>query len=238
MTIEEVRPSASERIYAIGDIHGRLDLLERAIAAIQRDVKENGPAALTVTLGDYIDRGPQSCGVLERLIESPFPTSYVALKGNHETLLEAFLADPATGPYWRQQGGLETLQSYGIHVGGLMGVGFATARDQLRAALPAAHVQFLSSLKTSFTRGRYFFCHAGVRPGVPLERQRDEDLLWIRNEFLGSSMDFGKIIVHGHTPVPEPEVLPNRIGIDTGAFATGRLTCVALSDGAPRFLRV
>jgi len=238
MTIEDVRPSASERIYVIGDIHGRLDLLERAIAAIRRDVEEHGPAALTVTLGDYIDRGPHSRGVLDRLIENPFPTSYVALKGNHETLLEGFLADPATGPYWRQQGGLETLRSYGIHVGGLMGVSFATARDQLRTALPAAHVQFLSSLKTSLSRGKYFFCHAGVRPGVPLERQRDEDLLWIRNEFLGSNMDFGKIVVHGHTPMPGPEVLPNRIGIDTGAFASGRLTCVALSGGAPRFLRV
>ncbi len=238
MTNEDVRSNAQERIYAIGDIHGRLDLLERAIAAIRHDVEEHGPAALTVTLGDYIDRGPQSRGVLDRLIENPFPTSYVALKGNHEEMLEAFLADPATGPHWRQQGGLETLQSYGIKIGGLMGASFEAARDQLRAALPAAHVQFLSSLKTSVSRGKYFFCHAGVRPGVPLDRQSDEDLLWIRDAFLSSGLDFGKIVVHGHTPVAKPDVLPNRIGIDTGAFATGRLTCVALSGGAPRFLRV
>jgi serine/threonine protein phosphatase 1 len=97
-------------------------------------------------------------------------------------MLEAFLADPATGPYWRQQGGLETLQSYGIHFGGLIGVSFASARDQLRAALPAMHVQFVSSLKTSFTRHRYFFCHAGARPGVPLEQQSDKDLIWLRND--------------------------------------------------------
>lgn len=238
MANEDLRSSAPERIFAIGDIHGRLDLLERAIAAIRRDIEEYGTAALTVTLGDYIDRGPQSRGVLDRLIDNPFPTSYVALKGNHEDMLEAFLADPATGPYWRQQGGLETLQSYGVHVGGLMGASYAAARDQLRAALPEAHLQFLRALKTSFSRGKYFFCHAGVRPGVPLERQSDEDLLWIRNDFLGSHADFGKIIVHGHTPVREPEVLPNRIGIDTGAFATGRLTCVALGGDAPRFLRV
>jgi Calcineurin-like phosphoesterase len=238
MTIEDTGPSASERIYAIGDIHGRLDLLERAIAAIRHDVEEHGPAALTVTLGDYIDRGPQSRGVLDRLIENPFPTSYVALKGNHETMLEAFLADPTTGPFWRQQGGLETLQSYGIRVGKILGASFAAASDQLRTALPAAHIQFLSSLKTSFSRGKYFFCHAGVRPGVPLERQSDEDLLWIRDTFLSSTMDFGKIVVHGHTPTAKPEVLPNRISIDTGAFATDRLTCVALSGGAPRFLRV
>jgi serine/threonine protein phosphatase 1 len=238
MANEDVQSSAPGRIYAIGDIHGRLDLLERAIAAIRRDVEEYGPAALTVTLGDYIDRGPQSRGVLDRLIDNPFPTAYVALKGNHETMIEAFLADPATGPYWRQQGGLETLQSYGIHVGGLMGASFAAARDQLRAALPEAHVQFLRSLKTSLSRGKYFFCHAGVRPGVPLERQSDEDLLWIRDDFLGSDTDFGKIVVHGHTPASEPEVRPNRIGIDTGAFASGRLTCVALDGGVPRFLRV
>ena len=236
MTIEDIRSSVPERVYAIGDIHGRLDLLDRAIAAIRRDIEEHGPAALTVTLGDYIDRGPQSRGVLDRLIENPFPAPYVALKGNHEKMLADFLADSATGPYWGSQGGLETIRSYGVHVGAL--TNFARARDELQAALPEAHVQFLRSLKTSLSRGKYFFCHAGVRPGVPLERQSEDDLLWIRDEFLGSGMDFGKIVVHGHTPVPEPEVLPNRIGIDTGAFATGRLTCVALDGGAPRFLRV
>lgn len=238
MTNEDVRSSVPERIYAIGDIHGRLDLLERAIAAIRRDVEEHGPAALTVTVGDYIDRGPQSCGVLDRLIENPFPTAYVALKGNHENMLEAFLADPATGLYWRQQGGLQTLQSYGIRLRGFITANFADARDQLKAVLPAAHLNFLRSLKISLSHGKYFFCHAGVRPGVPLERQSEDDLLWIRDEFLSSRADFGKIIVHGHTPMPEPEVRPNRISIDTGAFATGRLTCVALSGGAPRFLQV
>jgi len=238
MTNEDVQSSVPERIYAIGDIHGRLDLLERAIAAIRRDVEEHGPAALTVTVGDYVDRGLQSRGVLDRLIENPFPTPYVAIKGNHESMLEAFLADPATGPYWRQQGGLQTLQSYGIRIRGFMVANFAEARDQLRAALPGPHVDFLHSLKTSLSRGKYFFCHAGVRPGVPLERQSEDDLLWIRDAFLASDTNFGKIVVHGHTPVAEPEVLPNRIGIDTGAFATGRLTCVALSGGAPRFLPV
>ena len=153
-----------------------------AVVAIQRNVEEHGPAAVTVTLGDYVDCGPQSRGVLDRLIENLFPTPYVALKGNHETVFEAFRADPATGPYRRQQGGLETLRSYGIHVDGLMGVSFATSRDQLRAALPATHVQFVSSLKTSFTRHRYFFCHAGAQPGVPPERQSDKDLIWLRND--------------------------------------------------------
>ena len=110
--------------------------------------------------------------------------------------------------------------------------------DQLRAAMPAEHLKFLQSLKTSYSHGKYFLCHAGVRPGVPLDRQSDEDLLWIRDEFLSSKMNFGKIVVHGHTPVEAPEVLPNRINIDTGAFATGQLTCVVLDESGHRFLKV
>jgi len=238
MTTAETQASAAERIYAIGDIHGRLDLLERAIAAIRRDVDEHGPATLTVTLGDYVDRGLQSRGVLDRLVENPFPTPYVALKGNHESLFEAFLADPTSGPYWREQGGLETLRSYGVRVFGPGPIGFAKAREQLLVALPPSHLQFLRSLKLSYSRGNYFFCHAGVRPGVPLDQQSEDDILWIRDEFLDSTRDFGKIVVHGHTPVAEPEVLPNRIAIDTGAFATGRLTCVVLDGRSPRFLRL
>lgn len=235
---DDTQSQAAERIYAIGDIHGRRDLLDRAIAAIERDVAKRGPAALTVTVGDYIDRGPDSRGVIDRLAENPFPTPYVALKGNHEDILETFLTDPETGPYWREQGGHQTLKSYGVHVGGISGVSYAEARNALRRVMPAEHVEFLRSLKMSYCRGKYFFCHAGVRPRVPLDRQREEDLLWIRGDFLASGCDFGKVVVHGHTPVEEPQVLPNRIDIDTGAFATGRLTCVALEDGVTRFLDV
>ena len=227
------------RIYAIGDIHGRLDLLERAIVAIERDVEEHGAAALTVTLGDYIDRGPASRGVLDRLAVNPFPTPYVALKGNHEAIMESFLEDPATGPHWRELGGLETLHSYGISVGRfMMGGNFEDAALALRAALKPSHTGFLQSLKTSHSHGRYFLCHAGVRPGVPLDRQDERDLLWIRGEFLNSDADFGKIVVHGHTPGEEPDVRPNRINIDTAAFATGRLTCIALEPDGHRFLKV
>jgi serine/threonine protein phosphatase 1 len=232
-------PNEKTRLYVIGDIHGRLDLLEHAIAAINRDVEELGSDALTVTLGDYIDRGPASRGVLDRLVANPFPTPYVALKGNHEGLLAAFLTDPAAGQHWRRLGGLETLHSYGVPVSGLMlGKNYEQASDRLRIALPVDHMNFLQSLKTSLSHGKYFLCHAGVRPGVPLERQSEEDLLWIRDEFLSSRMDFGKIVVHGHTPTEEPEVLPNRINIDTGAFMTGRLTCVVLDEGGHRFLTI
>lgn len=225
------------RLYAIGDIHGRLDLLERAIAAIREDVARYGGDALTVTLGDYVDRGPTSRGVIERLAQNPFPTPYVALKGNHEGMLLDFLDDPDIGMHWRMQGGEQTLQSYGVAVRPLMvGKANVEAAERLRTAMPASHLAFLGSLKTSLLHGRFFLCHAGVRPGVPLEEQTEHDLLWIRGEFLKSKADFGKIVVHGHTPVAEPEVLANRINIDTGAFASGRLTGIVLEHDGYRFL--
>ena len=231
-------PTMHRRIYAIGDIHGRSDLLDRMVGLIHDDLGEMpGEQCLTVTLGDYIDRGPDSSGVLDRLCDNPFRTAYVALKGNHEELLEAFLREPEGGRYWRQLGGLETLASYRVPVSPLMvGRNYTQASESLRAALPKQHSDFLSSLPLSLDLGRYFLCHAGIRPGIPFDRQNPEDLLWIREEFLLSKYDFGKIVVHGHTPTEQPEVLPNRINVDTGAFATGRLTCVVLEAGQHRFL--
>lgn len=230
-------PNENTRVYVIGDIHGRLDLLDRLIDEIERDAEERGASSLTVTLGDYIDRGPDSRGVLDRLLSNPFPGDYVALKGNHEALLETFLEDLAIGAHWRQLGGLETLRSFGVSIAATMvGKNYEEAAEQLRVALSPAHTKFLASLKTSLTVGRYFLCHAGIRPGIALERQRPQDLMWIRGEFLRSRLDFGKIVVHGHTPTAEPEVLPNQINIDTGAFATGRLTCVVLEGGSHRFI--
>jgi serine/threonine protein phosphatase 1 len=229
---------AHRRVYVVGDIHGRSDLLDRMVEEINRDL-EAKPAAetLTVTLGDYVDRGPDSRGVLDRLICNPFPTEYIALKGNHEELFEIFLRDPAIGPRWRQLGGLETLHSYGVPVASLMvGKGFEEASRALRESVPKAHLSFLGSLKLSFSVVDYFLCHAGVRPGIPLERQAAEDLLWIRGTFLNSKTSLGKVVVHGHTPTEAPEVLPNRINIDTGAFLTGRLTCLVLEGSSQRFL--
>jgi hypothetical protein len=175
--------------------------------------------------------------VLDRLAKNPFPTEYIALKGNHEELFEAFLRDPGVGSHWRQLGGLETLHSYGVPVAAVMiGKGFEEASKALLQAIPEDHLRFLASLKLSVSVGDYFLCHAGVRPGVALEKQSAEDLLWIRDEFLNSKKNFGKVVVHGHTPTEAPEVLPNRINIDTGAFATGRLTCLVLERGSRRFL--
>jgi diadenosine tetraphosphatase ApaH/serine/threonine PP2A family protein phosphatase len=232
-------PSAlPDRTYAIGDIHGRSDLLDRLIVSIARDLKERPVAkALAVTLGDYIDRGPDSRGVLDRLIRNPFPCDYIPLKGNHEALLESFLSDPSVGQHWRGLGGLETLVSYRVPVRGLMiGKEYEQASKALRSAAPPEHLEFISSLRTSLPLGRYFLCHAGVRPGIPLDRQSVEDLLWIRGQFLQSSVDFGKIVVHGHTPSERPEVLPNRINVDTGAYITSCLTCAVLDAGPLRFL--
>jgi serine/threonine protein phosphatase 1 len=236
--IETIPVPEPERLYVIGDIHGRSDLLDRMIVEIARDLEAHPiGTALTVTLGDYVDRGADSRGVLDRLSRNPFPTPLVALKGNHDSLFEAFLTDPSVAGHWRRLGALETLHSYGVPVASLMmGRDYAEAAAALRAAVPPAHLAFLASLPTYLSIGKYFMCHAGVRPGVPLDRQAEEDLLWIREEFLSSRANFGKIVVHGHTPSESPEVLPNRINVDTGAFVTGRLTCVVLDREPWRFL--
>jgi len=225
------------RLYVIGDIHGRLDLLERMIELVNLDIKKSAGDCLVVTLGDYVDRGPNSRGVLDRLLNNPFAGRYVALKGNHEGLLEEFLRNPMIGAQWGRLGGLETLRSFDISVTRWMtNRKSSRAAAQLRAAMSRDQTEFLAALKTSLTVGRYFLCHAGVRPGIPLEQQSETDLLWIRDDFLSVPLDFGKIVVHGHTPVAEPELLPNRINVDTGAFATGRLTCAVLDGGKPRFM--
>jgi serine/threonine protein phosphatase 1 len=235
--VDGQKPDLFARLYVVGDIHGRLDLLDQLIEAIHRDANTYAGNSLTVTLGDYIDRGPNSRGVIDRLLTNPFPGDYIALKGNHEALLEKFLDQPESGTYWRQLGGLETLHSFGIPVAPLMmGQQFENAAEQLGAALSPERVKFLSSLKLSLTVGRFFLCHAGVRPSVALDHQNEQDLLWIRDEFLNCEQDFGKIVVHGHTPIERPEVRPNRINIDTGAFATGRLTCLILEGGGYRFI--
>jgi serine/threonine protein phosphatase 1 len=152
-------------------------------------------------------------------------------------MFESFLRDPSIADQWRHFGGLETLTSYGVPVGSLMlGKNYEQAADALRAAVPQTHLEFIGSLRTSLSVGQYFLCHAGIRPGIPLDRQSVDDLLWIRGPFLNSRIDFGKIVVHGHTPAEKPEVLTNRINIDTGAYMTNRLTCVALGREPMRFL--
>lgn len=228
------------RVYAVGDIHGRLDLLDALTARIAADARERpGPADYIVYLGDYVDRGLQSRQVLDRMCAPPPPGfGTVHLRGNHEQAMLDFLDDESTGEAWLQYGGVQTLFSYGVHLRSETPEPdeLAEARDRLAAALPRAHLSFLTHLRASITIGDYFFAHAGVRPGVPLDAQEPRDLLWIRDSFLTSTADFGKVVVHGHSISTEPELRPNRIGIDTGAFATGRLTCLVLEEDRHRFL--
>ena len=227
-----------QRIYAIGDIHGRADLLERLAGQIADDLRRQ-PAeeALTICLGDYIDRGPKSAGVLEMLARNCFPTPAVFLRGNHEEMLAEFLLDATSLDHWRKYGGLETLNSFGLDVReAMVGRGYAGLQAQFAKALPPASLAFLNNAGLSFTLGDYFFCHAGVKPEVRLDRQQAGNLLWIREEFLESTANFGKMIVHGHTPVAKPDIRPNRINLDTGAFATGVLTCGVFEGEEVRFV--
>lgn len=241
--IEQARSPASVpdgfRVYAIGDIHGRDDLLEQMHALIDEDFTRNSPAVVhLIYLGDYIDRGPDSAAVIERLATGHRDFVNVGLvRGNHEEMLLRFLKDHSTGPAWLQLGAPETLSSYGIDT--LKTVrkdGCAALSRQLNDALPAHHRALLERLVPSITIGDYFFCHAGVRPGVPLDQQRPEDLAWIRSPFLDAKDDFGKVVVHGHTPTEQPEYRPNRINIDTRAYASGRLTCLVLEGSTRRIL--
>jgi len=228
------RPRLPEgvRIYAIGDIHGRADLLDQILRQIDADLASN-PAhhGIEVYLGDYIDRGPDSRKVIDRLAVRKRTHRTVFLKGNHETYLTDFVTNPAILEDWQRLGGLETLMSYGIalsiNADQTARARFAGALDR---ALPESHRQFFRDLKLSFICGDFFFVHAGVRPGIALEKQREEDLLWIRHDFLLCEEDFGKFVVHGHTPVQQPDLRPNRINIDTGAYATGQLTCLMLEE--------
>jgi serine/threonine protein phosphatase 1 len=197
-----------------------------------------GEAAMEIFLGDYVDRGPNSKDVLEILMSEPaLGGTRHCLRGNHEQMLLDFLAEPGVLLDWRRLGGFETLHSYGVTPRMSLQLEDAIElRDAFIAALPAAHLSFLRSTLLSQAAGGYFFAHAGIRPGTALEAQSPDDLLWIREPFLDSRRDHGKIIVHGHTPSQEPEVMANRINIDTGAFLTGRLTCVVLEGQGMRFI--
>jgi serine/threonine protein phosphatase 1 len=226
------------RIYAIGDVHGRIDLLNQVLMRVDADMAARpSPRTVHVFLGDYIDRGPASKHVLDRLITHCAVHPSVCLIGNHETYLCEFLKNPKVLSDWKRYGGLDTLLSYGIVPSMETDAqGQVKLADALDRNLPSSHRQFLNRLKPYFICGDFFFVHAGVRPGIPLTDQSEDDLLWIREDFLLCEEYFGKVIVHGHTPVLEPEVRKNRINIDTGAYATGRLTCLVLENDEISFI--
>jgi serine/threonine protein phosphatase 1 len=226
------------RIYAVGDVHGRADLLSDLFMRIDDDLKVRPTAdSVEVFLGDYIDRGPSSRQVIDLLIARQRQHNVLFLKGNHEECALRFLNDPTVFPEWRSMGGLNTLLSYGVML---------TRRDDpkaqhtasaaLRRAMPDSHRRFIEGLALSFVCGDFFFVHAGARPGIPLQRQSQQDLLWIREDFLLHEEDFGMVVVHGHTPIYQPDIRWNRVNIDTGAYATGRLTCLVLEEDDMSFL--
>jgi serine/threonine protein phosphatase 1 len=226
------RTPPNMRVYAVGDIHGRADLLADTVARIDDDrMRRPIEHAIEVYLGDYIDRGPDSKTVIDLLSVRLVKKHAVCLRGNHEALMEDFLRDPANLDPWLQLGGKQTLASYGVHLRSGPDAAIDTHRRFWRA-FPRAHEMFLQCLRYSFCCGDFVFVHAGIRPGVAIARQHFHDLLWIRREFLDSLHDHGRYIVHGHTPVGHPDIRSNRMNIDTGAWRSGNLTCVAIEDAA------
>jgi len=219
-------------VTAIGDVHGHFRLLEPILArAERRAAAEPASRHVVVLLGDLVDRGPDTSDVIERLCKGVRGCELVALRGNHEDAMLAFLTGGEERMHWLSYGGIETLLSYGVELPGrLTRAHESDVRRALADRLPGHHRRFLEAMPLSVTIGDYFFVHAGVRPGRSLADQSPDDLVWIREPFLSWREPFEKVVVHGHTPVREPELLANRINLDTGAFATGRLTAAVLVD--------
>jgi serine/threonine protein phosphatase 1 len=234
--IELIRAPAvippGRRVYAIGDIHGCNVQLGNLHEIIVEDLaKRPVDAAVLLHIGDYVDRGADSAGVLRRLLRGPpVPdVQVVNLVGNHdETMLHALSGDRAAATDWLFAGGRPALESYGIDPD--------SPRETWPENVPPEHLDFLRNLRLTHREGGYFFVHGGIRPGVPLDEQAREDLLRMRQPFLYSEMDFGAVVVHGHSPVKEPVVRHNRIAIDTGAVFGGKLTCVVLEGETLGFL--
>jgi serine/threonine protein phosphatase 1 len=242
MLIEEARLPPGLRVYAIGDIHGRADLLDQLHDKIETDLSTAPEKTVIVYLGDYVDRGADSHGVVERLTRPRFTgpqfsgIETVALLGNHEDMLLQFMDAPYGASLWLSNGGDATLSSYKVKVPASFDELLFTQRALL-GAMPRHHKQFLSSLPEQVQYGDFLFVHAGIKPGLPLDRQSREQMIWIRDVFLNSETDHGLIVVHGHTIVHEVEWRPNRIGVDTGAYTTGRLTALVLEGSGRRLLQ-
>lgn len=230
--------------YAIGDIHGSVGLLHAMLdMIIERHLADDTAIKPNIVfLGDYVDKGDDPKGVVDALIQRSKDQrfTWIFLKGNHEDALLTFLKYPEFGPQWLQFGGAPTLLSYGVNP--------PTARaepeiwvetaEAFLGSIPSDHIEFYQNLGLAYRLGGYFFVHAGIRPGKPIESQKDQDLLWIRSEFLEDRRALPVVVVHGHSPDMEPYSDHRRIGVDTGAYATGRLTAVRLEDDRVDWLHV
>ncbi len=229
-------------MFAFGDVHGRADLLRKLMDAIERDLASSPDiGTIVVGLGDYIDRGPDSYGVLDTLLDLRQRHETAFLMGNHESLMLDFMAEPSrAGRAWLSNGGWETLVSYGVECSpnATSEEELTAIRDNLLSQMPQEHLDLLNSLTLSAEVGDYHFVHAGARPGIPLSEQRERDALWIRDGFADRDARFERIVVHGHSPVERPFVGTYRINLDTGAYATGKLSCVALQESKRRIMEV
>lgn len=234
------RAPDATRLYAVGDIHGRVDLLRGLHDSIRADARGYAGRRVLIYLGDYVDRGDNSRQVIELLLDHPldgFET--IHLMGNHEDMMSGFLEDASIGQAWMINGGDATLASYGVGAPAEP-VGETRIRALQQAfneVLPPRHRGFLRALGEHHIEGDYLFTHAGIQPGVAPDRQDRQDLLWIREPFLSSKADHGHCVVHGHTTVTEPEFHANRIAIDTGAYYSNTLTCLVLEDAERRVLQ-
>ncbi|KKB75927.1 hypothetical protein VW35_19470 [Devosia soli] len=217
-------------IYAIGDIHGCLDKLKRLEALISADAAGIAGEKLIITLGDYVDRGPNSAQTLNWLAKAP-PDGFkrLCLRGNHEALFLQAIENPRTARNWLQWGGKETLLSYGIDSATFQRMGAKSQLQVMQGMVPEEHVTFLKSCPIMVGVGEFLFVHAGIRPGLSLAQQRDEDLIWIRDPFLIKDHGLGIRVVHGHTPAAEPQITSFRIGIDTAAYDGGPLTALKIT---------
>ena len=229
------------RVYAIGDVHGRLDLLRNLLQQIEEDVAGRPSARnLVVFLGDLIDRGPDSAGVLEFLRRyRPDTIEPVFLAGNHEEVMLRVVGGERGGllDRWLRYGGAQTLASYGLDVEAIHALPERRALEQIVEAVPHHHAAFLQSFADTFRFGDYLLVHAGIRPGMPLNAQTQEDLHWVREPFLSDRRDHGFVVVHGHTITEQVEERPNRIAIDTGAYRSGLLTAVGIEGQSRWFIQ-
>lgn len=228
------------RIYAIGDVHGHLELLTEMHARIAEEIGRDNPADWRIIhLGDLVDRGPDSRGVIEYLMAATARDNrIVVLTGNHDAAFLDFLAEPDPESLFARHGGVETAGSYGVVLRTGDSAALRASHSELARAVPDSHQRFLRSLPRSASFGDFFFCHAGIRPGIALDRQDPQDLIWIRNEFLNYPGLHPKVVVHGHTPQAEPEVMANRVNVDTGVYYSGALTALVIDGAEKRLISV
>jgi serine/threonine protein phosphatase 1 len=226
-------------IYAVGDVHGRLDLLQRMYEGITADRSRRAESDWRIIhLGDNVDRGPDSKGVLDFLIEQSRDPRVICLAGNHDVCFLDFLAEPDPAGLFATNGGRQTALSYGVQLDFLDAAEFPLQYEAFRRAVPDAHRSFMQNLRFSCTLGDFYFCHAGIMPAVPLDEQDPRDLIWIRDKFLNYTGLHPKVIVHGHTPARDPDVRPNRVNIDTGAFASHVLSALIIDGSDKQIMKV